>query len=345
MSKEEATQLLYSIGVTDLSKLSSAKKEVTGKEIFSVLLPNNFDFIGNTRSGQEVIIKKGYLIEGFIDKTSIGEDNGRLIRSLYANYGEDVGIDLLGKIFRLGIAVLLKKGLTTSISDTDLPESVIKKNSEHVAVTEEKVNELIREYQNGKLDAMPGLTKKETLERMILQLLNQLRDKIGETVFESIPEKNSTILMVKSGAKGSVLNIAQMAACVGQQALRGSRIRDGYRKRTLSIFRKSSLEPSSRGFIYGGYKKGLAPSEYYFHAMTGRDSLMDTALRTPKSGYLYRRLSNALQDLRIEYDGTVRDANKKIIQFKYGDDSIDVSRSEGGTINVKKIVKEVATYG
>ena len=79
--------------------------------------------------------------------------------------------------------------------------------------------------------------------------------------------------------------------------------------------------------------------------MTGRDSLMDTALRTPKSGYLYRRLSNALQDLRIEYDGTVRDANKKIIQFKYGDDSIDVSRSEGGTINVKKIVKEVATYG
>jgi len=75
--------------------------------------------------------------------------------------------------------------------------------------------------------------------------------------------------------------------------------------------------------------------------MTGRDSLMDTALRTPKSGYLYRRLANALQDLKVEYDHTVRDANKTIIQFTYGDDNIDVSKSENGTIDVKKIINEV----
>ena len=76
--------------------------------------------------------------------------------------------------------------------------------------------------------------------------------------------------------------------------------------------------------------------------MTGRDALMDTALRTPKSGYLYRRLANALQDIKLEYDYTVRDANKGIVQFKYGEDGIDVSKSEGGTINVAKIVKEVS---
>ena len=68
---------------------------------------------------------------------------------------------------------------------------------------------------------------------------------------------------------------------------------------------------------------------------------MDTALRTPKSGYLYRRLANALQDIRVEYDGSVRDANKKIIQFSYGDDGLDISKTEGGIINVKRIVKEV----
>jgi len=345
MSREEAVQLLYSIGITDLTRLKSSKHTLTGKEIFSALLPEDFDFIGNTKSGEEVIIKKGQLTQGFIDKTSIGEDNGRLIRSLYASYGEDIGIDILGKIFKLGIAVLLKQGFTTSISDTDIPEPVAKKNKEHIQETEEKIQQLIKEYSQGRLDAMPGITPQETLERMILQLLNQLRDKIGETVYQTIPEKNSTILMVKSGAKGSVLNIAQMAACVGQQSLRGSRIHDGYQKRTLSIFKKHSLEPSARGFIYHGYRQGLTPSEYFFHAMTGRDSLMDTALRTPKSGYLYRRLSNALQDLKVEYDGTVRDANKRVIQFKYGDDNIDVSRSEGGKINVKKIVKEVATYG
>ncbi|HLC63209.1 MAG TPA: DNA-directed RNA polymerase subunit A' [Candidatus Nanoarchaeia archaeon] len=345
MSREDAIQMLYSIGVDDISKLKNSKQEVSGKEIFSVLLPNDFDFIGVTRSGEDVIIKKGQLTQGFIDKTSIGEDNGRLIRSLYAKYGEDIGIDLLGKIFKLGIAVLLKRGFTTSVADTDIPESVTKKNLEHIKNTEEKVQELIQQYKHNKLEAMPGISSRETLERMILQLLNQLRDKIGETVYENISEKNSSILMVKSGAKGSTLNIAQMAACVGQQSLRGSRINDGYQKRTLTIFKRDSLEPSSRGFIYKGYRQGLSPSEYFFHAMTGRDSLMDTALRTPKSGYLYRRLSNALQDLRVEYDSTVRDANKKIIQFKYGDDGIDVGRSEGGSINVKKIVKEVATYG
>jgi DNA-directed RNA polymerase subunit A' len=75
--------------------------------------------------------------------------------------------------------------------------------------------------------------------------------------------------------------------------------------------------------------------------ITGRDSLMDTALRTPKSGYLYRRLANAMQDLKVEYDGTVRDSSKKIIQFQYGGDGIDVSRSEGGIINVDRVIGEV----
>ncbi|MEK6808241.1 MAG: hypothetical protein AABY14_00980, partial [Nanoarchaeota archaeon] len=73
---------------------------------------------------------------------------------------------------------------------------------------------------------------------------------------------------------------------------------------------------------------------------TGRDSLMDTSLRTPKSGYLYRRLANAMQDLKVEYDDSVRDATGKIIQFSYGEDSVDVSKSEGGVLNVEKIIKE-----
>ena len=83
--------------------------------------------------------------------------------------------------------------------------------------------------------------------------------------------------------------------------------------------------------------------EFFFMSMTGRDSQMDTALRTPKSGYLYRRLANAMQDLKIEYDDTVRDASKKIVQFRYGEDSIDVSKSEGGIINVKNIIHSVVS--
>jgi DNA-directed RNA polymerase subunit A' len=132
-----------------------------------------------------------------------------------------------------------------------------------------------------------------------------------------------------------------MAACVGQQAMRGKRIEKGYTGRTLSCFKKGDLSPSAKGFIRNSFKRGLAPHEFFFGAITGRDSLMDTALRTPKSGYLYRRLANAMQDLKVEYDGTVRDASGKIVQFSYGEDGLDVSRTENGKINVQKIIDSV----
>jgi DNA-directed RNA polymerase subunit A' len=147
------------------------------------------------------------------------------------------------------------------------------------------------------------------------------------------------MVMANSGARGNLLNLAQMAACVGQQAMRGKRIDKGYHGRTLSCFKKGDLSPEAHGFISNGFKTGLNPHEFFFGAMTGRDSLMDTALRTPKSGYLYRRLSNAMQDLKVEYDSTIRDAAKKIIQFNYGEDGIDVSKSEGGILNIKRIIK------
>ncbi len=338
--REDAIQILYSIGVNDFSNLKKGKI-ISGKDVFSAVLPDDFDFVGSTKTNEDVIIKNGRLIEGFIDKSTIGEENGTLIRSIYKKYGEDTGLDLLGRIFKLGIEILLRKGFTTSIADTDLPEDLLAKNKEKIQEAEDEIDRLIRDYNNGSLKSLPGMSLEQTLENMILQILNNLRDKIGENVYESVSEENSTVLMARSGAMGNFLNLAQMAALVGQQALHGSRINIGYNSRTLSLFPKGSLNADTRGFIRRGYRSGLKPYEYFFHAMTGRDSLMDTALRTPKSGYLYRRLANALQDIRIEYDGTVRDANKRIVQFIYGDDGIDVSKSEGGVINVKRIIKEV----
>ena len=338
--REEAIQILYVIGVTDFSGLKKSKV-VSGKDVFSAILPNDFDFIGTTKSEENVIIKNGKLGEGYIDKATIGEENGTLIRAIYKKYGEDIGLDLMGKIFKLGIEILLRKGFTTSIEDTDLPKALLIKNEERIMETEKEIEVLIKEYKNNNLKALPGMSIEQTLENMILQLLNKLRDKIGESVYETVSEKNSTVLMARSGAIGNFLNLAQMAALVGQQALRGSRINQGYKGRTLSLFEKGDLGAEPRGFVRNSYRSGLNPYEYFFHAMTGRDSLMDTALRTPKSGYLYRRLANALQDLRIEYDGTVRDANKRLVQFSFGEDGLDVSKTEGGIINVQRIVKEV----
>ncbi len=354
-TKEEAYDLLLNIGVDDLPSFGS---KVSGKEIFSALLPKDFNYIGYSRNYRDcvkcvksihhdckndsyVFVKNGKLVSGVIDSSSIGEESGALVRDLYRKYGPDITLDIIGKIFRLGIKVLLKFGFTTIISDTDLPPNAKEEIDGFLRDAEKNVYKFIEMFDAGKLEALPGKTEAETLEVRALELLNKVRNKIGDIVSKYARDDNPTLVMARSGAKGNLLNLAQMAACVGQQALRGKRIEKGYIGRTLSLFKEGDLGPEARGFVSRGFKSGLKPAEFFFHAMTGRDALMDTALRTPKSGYLYRRLSNALQDLKVEYDGTVRDANKSIIQFKYGEDGIDVSKSEAGTIDVVKAIKDV----
>ena len=340
MPREEAIQLLYLIGIDDFSKLPR-KENVNGKEIFSMILPDDFNFKGKSRSGEEVIIENGKLAKGVMDKANLGEGSGLLLRNIHKQYGAEATVGILNKMLRLGVEVLLKRGFTTSISDTDLPENARQMIAETLNKAEQDVQNVIQMFREKRLEAFPGRTAAETLELKILEILNKARNKCGNIVQEYADKSTHTIIMADSGARGNPLNLAQMAACVGQQAMRGKRIEKGYIGRTLSCFKKGDLSPSSRGFIRDGFKRGLNPKEFFFGAITGRDSLMDTALRTPKSGYLYRRLANAMQDLRVEYDETVRDAAGKIIQFEYGDDGIDVSKSENGKINVQKIIERV----
>ncbi len=335
LSKEDAISLLLSIGVINTNKLKKFKKSVSGKEVFSALLPEDLNFISD-----KVIIENGQLKAGQIDPKTIGEGNGTLLRDIHRSYSEAMCVDLFGKIFKLGIAYLMKRGFTITTSDADIPEDVRDKAKEVTATAVDSVNDLVENYKLGRLKNFSGKTTEETLELMIMQKLNETRNIIGKMISKSVSLTNNAIIMSRAG-KGNITNLAQTSVLVGQQALRGKRIEKGYKNRTLSLFKEHDKSPEAHGFVRHCYKNGLNPIEFFFHAMTGRDSLMDTALRTPKSGYLYRRLANALQDLKVEYDDTVRDASKTIVQFTYGEDKIDVSRSENGTINVKKLIDEV----
>ncbi len=337
LSKEDATNLLLSIGIDNVS---FDKDHVNGREIVSALFPEDFNFAGLNKKGEMVLdIKNGKLLKGVIDQNAIGEDNGELLREFYRRYGKESTFRLMDSLFRLGIKVLLKTGFTTGIHDTDITEDLRKKIQQLIVQTFEQIDQLIQSYEKKTLEMLPGKDLKETLEARVLELLNKVRNKIGDIVTEHVSEEhNPTLTMARSGARGNTLNFVQMSSCVGQQALGGQRIMRGYKGRSLSLFTVGDLGPAAHGFITNSFKSGLNPYEFFFHAMTGRDALMDTALRTPKSGYLYRRLANALQDLKVEYDNTLRNADRSIIQFTYGDDAIDVSRSEGGKLNVKRAV-------
>jgi len=336
-TREEAIEMLYSTGIEDFSRLPR-KEIIEGKEIFSVLLPEDFSFKGRSRDGKDVIIKNGELVEGVIDKNSIGEEAGMMLRFIHKKYGVLKTVEILERMLKLGTEVLLNVGFTTGLVDTDLPKSGKDRIERVISKAYEDVRELTQMFMDKKLDVFPGKTLRETFELKTIEILNKARNESGSVVSEVCDKKSATIIMSSSGARGNLLNLAQMSALVGQQALRGKRIDKGYFGRTLSHFKRGDLGPEAHGFIRDGFKGGLMPHEFFFGAITGRDSLMDTALRTPKSGYLYRRLSNAMQDLKVEYDETVRDASGKIIQFAYGEDGIDVSKSEGGKFDVDRIL-------
>ncbi|MBT3323759.1 DNA-directed RNA polymerase subunit A' [archaeon] len=335
LTKTDAISLLINIGINKPKTFKKFKKQVTGKEVFSAVLPDNINFVY-----EDVQVKNGNLIEGIVGPKTIGKSNGTLIRDVHRMYSQEECVKIIGNIAKLGLAYLLKRGFTIRTADADIPENVMNKGKKIIAQAIEEVNELIKNFNKGKIKNFSGKSVDETLELMIMQKLNETRNETGKLISKAVPETNNAVIMAHAG-QGKILNLAQTSLLVGQQALRGKRIEKGYHNRTLSLFKEDDKSPLAKGFVRHSYKQGLNPVEFFFHAMTGRDSLMDTALRTPKSGYLYRRLANALQDLKVEYDHTVRDANGTIIQFNYGDDNIDVSRSEGGTIDVKKIVDEV----
>ena len=320
LPKSEASQLLFQ------SKINSkfSKNNVNGNDVISEIIPK-IDYKGKTKTGENFIIKNGKIESGLVDEKVFGVEVGDLLKLLDKEVDRKETINILENMFTIGTNYLSNHGFTISVNDLNVSQKVKKQTSEIIKNVEDDTKGIIDNYYNKKLEIIPGKTSEETREIKILQALNSIRTKVGKIIEKEVPKSNPVSIMMSSGAGGNILNITQMACCVGQQALWGKRINLGFSNRTLSFFKEKDLSPRSRGFIYSSFLEGLQPYEFFFGAVTGRDALMDTALRTPKSGYLYRRLANALQDIRVEYDNTVRDGSSNIIQFKYGEDGKEVS--------------------
>lgn len=342
-SKEEVEEMVYIAGID--AEIPEDKPTWTGKEIFSLLLPKdlNVEYKNKicrkctTCEGAEcpydgyVVIKNGALLTGAVDGLAYkARSECKLLDKLVKDYGSDAGRQFLDSVTRLILWVLAKKGITININDVELDQDAKDRITEVLADGEKKVDKLIEAYHNGELEPLPGQTLEETLEKKVMQVLAAARDRAGQIAEEYLGLERFAVIMAKTGAKGNMLDLTQMAACLGQMSVRGERLHRGYANRSLSHFEENELSARSRGFVRSSYKKGLSPTEFFFHAMGGREGLVDTAVRTAQSGYMQRRLMNAMQDLKVEYDRTVRDNTGLIIQFKYGEDGVDPARSDYG---------------
>jgi len=332
------------------------KRFVYGRDIFSSILPKDLtlsfpakvcshpplDDPRKCPTKSCVIIEKGVLKQGVIDENAIGSFKGAILDRIIRDYGTERGRKFIDQVTRLSIAAISTFGFTVGIDDEDIPLEAKRRIEERFEKARAKIDQLIEAYNKGELEPLPGRSLEETLEMEIMRETGRTRDMAGEIAGEHLGLENSAVIMAKSGARGSMLNLSQMAGCVGQQAVRGERIHRGYRNRTLPHFKRGDLGADARGFVSSSYKKGLNPTEYFFHSMGGREGLVDTAVRTSRSGYMQRRLINALENLVVEEDLTVRDTDGEIVQFVYGEDGIDPTRSLGGrAIDVKRIISEV----
>ncbi|XP_054267900.1 DNA-directed RNA polymerase II subunit RPB1-like [Macrosteles quadrilineatus] len=320
----------------------------TGKQVFSLIIPGNVNMIRThathpddedngpykwiSPGDTKVMVEHGELIMGILCKKTLGTSAGSLLHICFLELGHEVCGRFYGNIQTVVNNWLLLEGHSIGIGDTIADPQTYTEIQKAIRKAKEDVIEVIQKAHSMDLEPTPGNTLRQTFENQVNRILNDARDKTGGSAKKSLTEYNNLKAMVVSGSKGSNINISQVIACVGQQNVEGKRIPFGFRKRTLPHFIKDDYGPESRGFVENSYLAGLTPSEFFFHAMGGREGLIDTAVKTAETGYIQRRLIKAMESVMVHYDGTVRNSVGQLIQLRYGEDGLC-----GETVEFQKI--------
>ncbi|PSG99568.1 MAG: DNA-directed RNA polymerase subunit A', partial [Nanohaloarchaea archaeon SW_4_43_9] len=315
LSREKAFNLLAEAGEHEKS-LPEGKEKVTGRELVSLFIPDDISLTINEGEENNVVIEDGELVEGILDEGALGDYGGEIIQQLKIQYGSEKVTEFLNRVSRIGAVYLTRRGFS-------------------INQTVEDADQVIENYREGEMEPITGKTLDETREIRMTQTLNNVFTDIGEIIRENVNEESSAYTMADSGARGSMENVTTMAGLMGQNSVRDQRINRGYKDRTTSHFKKDELSPKARGFVSSNILEGMDAQEIFFHQMAQRKALMDKSLRTKTSGYMYRRLSNSLQELTVREDQTVRNAQDDIIQFRAGEDGIDPQKSDRGMISTE----------
>ena len=351
INRRHGLEMIGNIGWTgelpEIVKDENGKECFRGQDIISLIIPDNIHLRFRSRSNDDVVVKNG-MVEGTLDKRAIGAEDGRLLDAIVQTNGPELGAKFLADFTRLSIAACTSLGFTTGIDDEDLSadalQSIRNANTEAGVLVQEALDKFGKDGKG--YETRPGRTPRETLEEDIMVILDQGKQEAGDVAKDELAQSGSTnaaVNMAISGARGSMDNLNMMAGSIGQAKVRGKRLERGYNERVLPHFRRGGRAAADRGFIASSFKRGLEPTEFFMLSISGRESLVDTAVRTAKSGYMQRRLINAMDDLKVYDDEmlSVRNTANRIIQFSYGEDGIDPSRGvHGSPFNIDVIVDE-----
>ena len=334
----------------DTRLFANPNKEISSFEILSQILPPLSSRMKNSVYGETeednktsnniIEIRNGQYLRGQLDKGALGKGSKGLIQSIFNDFSYKHSADFIDNIQSIVTEYMKLSAYSVGISDLIADNETNKKIIQAVNAKKKDVDNLIDQLHLGVFENSTGKSNEVEFETRVNGLLNAAAKDAGKIGRTSLSADNRFVIMVNSGSKGSPLNIAQMISCLGQQNVDGKRIPYGFEDRTLPHYTKFNDSPAARGFVESSFIQGLTPEEVYFHAMGGRVGLIDTAVKTSQTGYIQRRLIKGQEDLKVAYDMTVRNNKNKVIQFRYGDDSINPTKTENQQIPLTQMSLE-----
>jgi DNA-directed RNA polymerase II subunit RPB1 len=229
----------------------------------------------------KLTIEDSKLVKGNLEKKGLQDVPSNIISTIFHDYGPFEARRFLDNIQQLVCRWLMTSGFSVGISDLVVDKATNEKLKETIRTMKGKAYAKVDEMRTGKLENNSIFNNEDFFEREIINVLNETTKMVGSIGLDQIDERtNRMINMVKSGSKGKETNVAQMIACVGQQNVDGKRVAYGFTDRTLPHFNKFDDGPDARGFVENSFIGGLSPQEVFFHAMGGREGLIDTAVKT-----------------------------------------------------------------
>ena len=335
-TKKQSMNLLMMFDKVNVNTFE--KDTITSFDILSQIMPplslriknKEFDSDKEQMSSSNNVIElvNGKYVRGQMDKSILGAGTKGIIHRANNDFGNKTASKFIDDLQNIVTEYMKVSGFSVGINDLISTVETTNAISEIILKKKIEIKNIIDQTQIGSFINNSGKTNEEEFETQVNNILNEASSEAGNAGLKNLGKNNRFVVMVNSGSKGSKLNIAQMISCLGQQNVDGRRIPYGFENRTLPHFTKYNDSMEARGFVENSYIKGLSPQELFFHAMAGRVGLIDTAVKTSTTGYIQRKLIKGLEDLMVSYDMTIRTNKGKIVQFSYGEDSIDTVKVE-----------------
>lgn len=329
--------------------VTDGKERWTGQQVLGALLPpiniemgnKSFDSDKDSKDSVNYVkIVQGDIEQGVVDADIYMKPSKGVVQVTYNDCGSKDTVDLLDALQNTVENFLVLNGFSVGISDLIADEDTKKAIDAKIQERKKQIEQVILQVHLDLFDNNTGKTNQQEFEDQVFGILNQATSDAGSLGQQSLSQENRLLAMVRSGSKGEPLNVAQMMACLGQTAIEGKRVPYGFTDRTLPHYKKYDDSAEARGFIESSFIRGLTPQEFFFHAMSGREGLIDTAVKTADTGYIQRQLIKSMEDLIVQHDGTVRDANNNVVQFHYGEDGVNATKIETQSLPIGKLSQE-----